>query len=430
MIYEEAEARIHALTRFGSQKGLERMGRLMALLGNPQEQLPFVHVAGTNGKGTTSRLIASVLERAGFRTGLFISPFVVEFRERYQINGSMIPKEDFAALMEELLPRLRQLSEAGDEVTEFEAVTALGFLWFARQKCDIVVLEVGLGGRFDATNIIPPPLCGVIASISMDHTAILGDTLEQIAFEKAGIIKQDMDVVTYPFQAPEVLGVFYERCARTGSRLIQPSPGAMEILEETAFGSEFVYGGERCRLPFPGRHQIGNALDAIEALQVLRRKGFAISREQLREGLETARLPARFEVLSRSPLVILDGAHNLQAAQGLADTLALVKERPRIAVMGMMRDKDCRSVLEIIGGQCDQLIAVPVLGMPRALPPEEFAALAAPCFSHTEAWTEHLPALRRAAELAGPSGAVVLCGSFYLASQLRPLVPRMCARRG
>lgn len=418
MTYQEAEAQIHSLTRVGSQRDLGRMRRLMERLGNPQLRVPFVHVAGTNGKGTTSKLIASVLQCAGYRTGLFSSPFIVEFRERYQINGEMIPRQEFAELMEELLPEIHALSLDGEEVTEFEAVTALGFLWFARQGCDAVVLEVGLGGKLDATNVIPPPLCGVITSISLDHTAILGDSLEQIAAQKAGIIKENMDVVTYPLQSPEALGVFYERCAQTGSRLIQPHFQEASVEEHTPFGSRFVYGGQEYRLSFPGKHQICNALTAIEAVRALQRKGFAVSPEQMQAGVAQAALPARFEVRSREPLVILDGAHNPQAAQGLADTLALL-ETPKVAVMGMMRDKDCSGVLRTIGGQCGSLIAVPIEGMPRALPPEELAGLGRRWFAHAEAWEDPQAALARARELAGPSGAVVICGSFYLASQLR-----------
>lgn len=422
MTYEEAEAYIHSFTRFGSQLSLNRMRSLMELLGNPQERLRFVHIAGTNGKGSTAQMTAEVLQQAGYRTGMYTSPFVVEFRERFQINGEMISKEEFVHLVEEIDPFVHQLADSGNQVTEFEMITAIAFVWFARMACDIVALEVGLGGRFDATNIIPTPECAIIVSISLDHMDILGDTIEKIASEKAGIIKENTDVVTYACQEPDALAVFYETCAKTGSRLVQPNPNAVQVLECGISGSRFRYSQQEYRLRLVGRHQIWNALGVIETVDILRKKGYSISQEALVKGIEKAVVPARFELLSTKPLIILDGAHNLQAAQSLSDTLSRLTATPKIAIMGMMRDKDYPHALKCIGEQCQAILTVPVPAIPRALSAEELAQAASGCCEQVEAFQENTGALARALALAGEEGAVILCGSFYLAADMRNTV--------
>ena len=221
MDYPETLAWIHGTERFGSRLGLDRMRRLLHRLGDPQEKVPFLHVAGTNGKGSTTTMIASALTAGGFRTGRFISPYILEFRERMEIDGEMIPRERLAALATRLRPIAEEFKAAGNPPTEFELVTALGLTWFAEEGCDIAVLEVGLGGRLDATNVIPAPLVAVITRIDYDHTAILGDTLAAIAGEKCGIIKPGSTVVCYPDQSPETLEVIRRRateelCRRCG----------------------------------------------------------------------------------------------------------------------------------------------------------------------------------------------------------------------
>lgn len=417
MTYEEAEARVHAFTRFGSQLGLGRMRRLLGLLGDPQDRLRYVHIAGTNGKGTTANLTAAILRRAGYRTGLYTSPFVLEFRERYQIDGAMIPREEFTGLVEEILPLVEELAAAGEAVTEFEMVTAVGFLWFARRACDIVVLEVGLGGRFDATNVIRTPECAVITAIGLDHTAILGDTLEQIAGEKAGIIKEGTDVVSWPMQEPEALGVLLQRCAETNSRLHLPNPAGIGLLASGEAGSRFRMGDREYRLAMAGSHQIYNAAAVLEAVGVLRDRGFSIPEEAVCRGLSETTVPARFQILQRDPLVVVDGAHNPQAACALAGMLDELAYAPRIAVMGMMRDKDCAAVVEPIGRRCGTVICLTVPGHPRALPAEELAAIAQRCCGDVRTAASPPEALELGKQRAGRAGMVVVCGSFYLATE-------------
>lgn len=422
MTFEEAERYVHSFTRFGSQKGLERMRKLLRMLGDPQDKLRFVHVAGSNGKGSIVRLTAAALQEAGYRVGMYISPYVVEFRERFQINGEMIPKDAFAALVEEIDTAVRELAAQEEYITEFEMITAVAFLYFRRMACDIVVLEVGIGGRLDVTNVIPTPLCAVVATISLDHTDILGDTLEKIAGEKAGIVKANTDLVVYPWQEPDVLAVFMERCAETGSRLHQPNPQAVQIREETAFGSVFSYNGHTYRLRLAGRQQIYNALTVLSVLAQLSQKGFPVAADAIDRALSQTTFPARFEILSEHPLVILDGAHNREAAEALAKNLHRLEQSPVIGVMGMMADKDYAHAAAAIGQECKTVFTIPVSANPRAIDPERLADAAKKGCRDVRAFPDAPTALREAFRLAGRNGAVIVCGSFYLASELRPLL--------
>lgn len=419
MNYSQALNYIHSQKRFGPKPGLERITKLLSLLGNPQEKLRFVHVAGTNGKGSTTVMTASVLKEAGYRTGLFISPFVLDFRERFQVNGEMIPEDALLRLVERVRPFVEEMRQNGEIVAEFELVTALGMLYFYEERCDIVCLEVGIGGRFDATNVIGTPLAAVVAAISYDHTDILGDTLEQIAFEKAGIIKRNTDVVCYAEQPPEALAVLMERCTQTGSRLTLPSMGTVQIHEMTPFGSSFSYGDEPYRLRLAGEHQIINALSVIETVQILRWKGFGITEGQLSAGLKAASFPARFEVLARRPLTVLDGAHNPDGAKALAKALSFVKGK-KAAVVGMLGDKAYEALLREIGPQCETIIAVDI-NSPRALSKEALCMAAQRYCSDCVPAEDYRTALRLAREAAGGEGAVVICGSLYLAAEIRNL---------
>ena len=427
MKFHDAEQYIHSFTRFGSQLGLDRMHKLLHRMGDPQDRLKFVHIAGTNGKGSTAKMIQTVLKEAGYRAGMYISPFVVDFRERFQVNGKMIEKSEFAELVEYVDPFVKQLAKEGSQVTEFEVITAIAFAFFERRQCDIVALEVGLGGRFDATNVIKTPECAIITSISYDHMDILGDTIAKIAFEKAGIIKDRTDVVTYPMQETDATAVLLEQCARTQSRLIQPNPNAVNILETGVLGSKFTYRENLYKLRLAGRHQIYNAVAVIEAVDVLRAKGFIISKENVYRGLKTAVFPARFEIMSKHPLIIVDGAHNRQAAASLGETLDKLDTFPKIAVMGMMADKDYESAVGSIGQRCEAIITIPVPCNPRAVDPYELASAAKKHCAKVETEMDYDEALYHALSLAGDNGAVIICGSFYMASDMRKAVKRAIA---
>ena len=419
MNYTETLSWIHGTERFGSRLGLGRMGRLLHRMGDPHLKVPFIHVAGTNGKGSTTTLIASALTAGGFKTGKFISPYILEFRERMQIDGQMIPEETLAALATRLRPIAEEFKAAGDPVTEFELVTVLGLCWFAEQNCDIAVLEVGLGGRLDATNIIPPPVVAVITRIDYDHTAILGDTLSAIAGEKCGIVKRGSTVISYPDQAGEALAVIRRRAAEENDPLLLPDLSQLTVLSSGLCGSRFCYRGEKYSIPLPGPHQVLNAVTALEALKALSDTRFAVSPQEIAAGFAAARFPARLELLRQSPPVLLDGAHNPNGGRALCDAVKSLGLHDLTAVVGMLRDKDCLPVLQMMAPYCARMIVTTVPN-PRSYPAEEFAGLARSVCPRVTVCPDCQEAARLA--LAEGENGVLVFGSLYLASAVRPVM--------
>ena len=422
MTYEKAVEKINSLLRFGMQPGLERIEKLLLRLGSPQNHLSFVHVAGTNGKGSTCTMISSVLCSAGYKTGLFLSPFVTEFRERIQVSGEMIPKEKLAGLLEIVMPLVEQMAKDGEVVTEFELITTLALLWFREENCDIVVLEVGLGGRFDATNIIKTPLVSVITHISFDHTTILGDTIEKIAFEKAGIIKENGVTVVYSDQFPDAVEVIKQVAKKKRNRIVFSDYSETIVESKNIDGTDFRYRGKAYHLPLVGEHQIKNAATALKAIEILCQKGFIISDQAILDGLKSAFFAARMEVLSKQPLVILDGAHNPDGAQALKKAIQdYVKQDKIVGIIGMLRDKDYKKSLSYLA-PCFSDIIIVSPNQPRALSCEEFCKEAKQFCLNVIATDSLSNAAKQAFKLSGPSGAVVICGSLYLASEIRPIV--------
>ena len=426
MTYEEALSVINARLQFGVKPGLERVSALLARLGDPQQRLKFVHVAGTNGKGTTCTLISSALCRAGYRTGLYTSPYVLDFRERFQIDGEMILPEELIEEVERVAPAAEAVEAAGEPVTEFEFITALALDWFARRHCDVVVLEVGLGGRFDATNVIDVPEVAVITSISLDHTAILGDTLEQIAFEKGGIIKAGGRVVLYPDQGPGVRETVEALCRERGAALTVPDLSRVTETGASIEGTSFTLDGAAYRTPFLGEHQVKNAVTALAALELLKTRGFALSEEDVRAGLEQAFIPARMEILHREPLCLLDGGHNPGCAAALKDALERYVPGRRVAILGIMADKDSREYLRLVGPLFDEIFTL-APDNPRALDAESLAQVArefCPRVTPTQTVGE---ALARAMKALGNEDSLIVCGSFYLAGEIRVPLQRKFA---
>ena len=419
MNYTETLSWIHGTERFGSRLGLGRMGRLLHRMGDPHLKVPFIHVAGTNGKGSTTTLIASALTAGGFKTGKFISPYILEFRERMQIDGQMIPEETLAALATRLRPIAEEFKAAGDPVTEFELVTVLGLCWFAEQNCDIAVLEVGLGGRLDATNIIPPPVVAVITRIDYDHTAILGDTLSAIAGEKCGIVKRGSTVISYPDQSVEALAVIRRRTEEENDPLLLPDLSQLTVLSSGLCGSRFCYRGEKYSIPLPGPHQVLNAVTALEALKALSDTRFAVSPQEIAAGFAAARFPARLELLRQSPPVLLDGAHNPNGGRALCDAVKSLGLHHLTAVVGMLRDKDCLPVLQMMAPYCARMIVTTVPN-PRSYPAEEFAGLARSVCPRVTVCPDCQEAARLA--LAEGGNGVLVFGSLYLASAVRPVM--------
>ena len=426
MTYNECLTFIHSLDRFGSVPGLERISELLTLIGNPEKNLKFIHVAGTNGKGSVTMYCASVLKKAGYKVGAYISPFVVDFRERIQICGEYISQDDLCDVIEEIMPHYENMKSRGLQITEFELITAAAFLYFAKKDCDVVCLEVGMGGRFDATNVISSPIVSVIVSISFDHVNILGDTLEKIAFEKCGIIKPTRPVVTYPEQDDDVLAVIMEQCAVKGCRLTVPNFNSVQILSSELFDTRFVYDGFEISPKLLGSHQIKNAITAIEALKIVRSAGFSITDEDISIGVSETVFPARMEILSKNPLVIVDGAHNLSGAETLADSLKKLPKKP-IIIMGMLADKDFESVVGLIAPLCEEFIAV-TPNNPRRLDCKELSKVAMN-YARSVYFIDYNDAVKYGIERLENDRALVVCGSLYLASDMRDVLNTFLERQ-
>lgn len=429
MDYQETLAFIHSRLTFGVKPGLDRTRELCRRLGNPQDRLRFVHVAGTNGKGSVCTMLSGILQEAGYRTGLYTSPYITDFCERMQTDGAPIEQDALCRLMEQVRPIVEQMDEEGDAPTEFEVITAAAFLWFEQTKCDVVVLETGLGGRFDSTNVIKTPLVSVITSISLDHTRVLGDTVEQIAFEKCGILKPGGVTVTSASQPDEALGMIMRRAAEEQNRVHMGSLAAVEVLDEGLWGSRLRFGELSVWLPLAGRHQHDNFLIAVEAARVLNQRGLTVTDEQIQRGVEKVRFPARLELLGGHPEILLDGAHNPAGAKALRDVLVrFCKGRRIAAVIGMMEDKDVEQAVGCIAPLCRFVGTVPVSN-PRAMAPEKLAAIAAEHCPDSRAFQSRTEALRAAADAAGEDGVAVICGSLYLAGDIRAEAIRFAQNR-
>lgn len=336
------------------------METLMHELGDPHKDCRYVHIAGTNGKGSTAAYIASVLQKAGYKTGLYTSPFIQRFNERIQVNGVQIPDNALAEITTEIAAATERVQAKGyRRPTIFELITALGFCWFSREKCDIVSLEVGMGGRLDATNTIERSEVSVMVNIGFDHMEFLGNTLPLIAGEKAGIIKPGGDVVVYG-QSPEVEEVFRKACQAKGASFAISDSSKAVVKENTVDGTVFDFGGyEDLRISLLGKYQVRNACTAVTAIQHLRRHGWNISDLALREGLWETHWPGRLELLRKDPIVIVDGAHNPQGAEALMEAMsALFPGRKFRIVVGVLADKDYTASIEIAAPFAEKFYAV------------------------------------------------------------------------
>ena len=426
MTTQQAMEALHALPRMGQgTPGLARMQNLCDHLGNPEKELQCIHIAGTNGKGSLAAMTSSILTAAGYKTGLTISPYVVDFRERFQIDGEMIPPRTLANLTEKVLDAIDAIEvEGGEKPVEFEAVTALAFLWFAREKCDLVVLETGLGGRCDATNVVPHKLVAAITKIGYDHMEVLGDTLDKIAAEKAGIIKEGTVVVNYPDQPAEAMGPILTAAAEAHTSIITPDKDDLTLLRGKRLENRIDYGGYRAALGLPGTHQANHAAMAVEiALALWREFGYDISDDAILRGLTDARMPARIEVLRRHPLLLLDGCHNPDGAKMLAATLTRADfEENLVGVLGVLADKDYKDMLSGLA-PCFAKIYTVTPNCPRALSAEELQKEAR-FHTDAEAADSVADAIRKAVDYADENNlaGVVVCGSLYLAAEARPLL--------
>lgn len=392
-------------------RDLGRIRSLLAALGDPQEQLRFVHIAGTNGKGSIAEMLACSLTRAGYRTGLFTSPYIINFYDRIRLDGRCIAPGELEAVTEALRPAVDS-HPLREQFSQFEITQAAAFLWYRQQGCDVVVLEAGLGGLLDSTNVITAPLVSAIGSIGLDHTAVLGDTIEKIAAQKAGIIKPGAPCVLSAGAAPEAEAVFREAAARAGSELIIPETSALTVRSCGLEGSSFSYKGRDYALSMIGEHQIRNALTAIEAAEVISRS-LPVSYEALREGLFEAAIFGRVELLSREPLVILDGGHNPDAFRALSKALEAAEGRTIRAVIGMHTDKDAASSIGMIAPQVREFY--PVSGFSdRDIPAERLRGIITSVGGRALRSGEDICALIRRLAAEHPDDVLLISGSLYL----------------
>lgn len=403
---------INSFSKLGEPiKDLSRFKKIMDALGNPQEKIYFVHVAGTNGKGSTVRMISGVLINAGYKTGEYTSPFIKVYNDRMRINGIMISDDELCEIVTQIHPIIDSLDI---NCSQFEITTAIAFIYFAAKKCDVVVLETGLGGLLDCTNIIKKPIVSVITSISLDHTAILGDNIDAIARQKAGIIKLGCPVVVSPNQHRDAYAVLYSTAIANGTRLKSPNTELLKIQKCDYTGNEFIYKGIPYQTKMLGAHQLDNALTAIETCRVLKKRGFPkISYLNIRYGIREAQVLSRCQVVkSDKPFIMIDGAHNPDGMKALADFIRDIPKEPKVMVCGMMEDKDWETAIGFITRYIDYGICVDGFA-----PKTVFAPKLADKFIKGE--TSSLKnAVAKAAKLAGEHGMVIVAGSLYLASAL------------
>ncbi len=412
MNIDQAMAFIHSVSWMGTVPGLDRIRELLGRLGDPQKALKFLHIAGTNGKGSTAAMLASVLTCAGYRTGLYTSPYILKFNERIQIDGRQIPDAAVCALAERIRPLAGAMAQ---HPSEFELITAMGFEYFRREGCDIVVCEVGMGGDWDATNIIENTECAVITNIGLDHTQILGDTVEAIARTKAGIIKPGRPCVLYR-QQPGVEAVIEAACREKDAPLFKADFEALRLTADSLEGQRFDWHDLRgLFLPLLGAHQLNNACTALTALRVMRGRGWKIGDGAVREGLARVTWPGRFQVLCADPLFIADGGHNPQCLEALEEAIKrYLPGRKIVFLSGCMADKDYGAMFVRLLPYAREFVTVTPLN-PRALSAEALSGYiseklgmpATPCGTVAEG-------VRAAIDKAGPDGVVCACGSLYM----------------
>ena len=440
MDLQEALEFIGSVSWKGSVPGLERITELMHRLGDPQDGLRFVHVGGTNGKGSVAAFLSHILKEAGYRTGLFISPFIEVFNERMQVDNEYISDEELAEITAYVKPFAEQME---DVPTEFELNTAIGFVYFSRHACDIVVLEVGMGGEFDATNVISCPEVAVITSIGLDHTEYLGDTIEEIAATKAGIIKPGCAVVLYRESAAEpgsgsdpVRMVIEKRCEEQGARLYLSEPEKLTRIRSGLDGQCFLSEYGELEITLPAQYQRYNLAVALAAVQALKDAGYSISSEDIRQGVRETTWPGRFEILHRSPVFLVDGAHNPHgmraAVKSLADTFPGKK---LILIFGVLADKDYDAMLELVLPFAGVVLCV-TPDNPRALKASDLAAKIQEHAARGGSTAGGLPAVQvkamdsiasaidEAFRIAGPEDVICAIGSLYMISDVRSLMKR------
>lgn len=428
MNYNEALQFIHESHKFGMRLGLDNIKKLLELLGNPQNNLKIIHVAGTNGKGSTCSFISSILKESGYKVGLYTSPFLETFTERIRVNGENIREEEVGKIVSLIKEKIEiMVSEGYSYPTEFEIVTAMAFYYYNQEKVDFVALEVGLGGRYDATNVIDKPVVSAITSISLDHTGILGDTLAKIAFEKGGIIKENCPTIVYP-QQEEASEVIKNICAEKKSKYIECDFKNIEI-KSSNINSQIYncnINGKELRdleIKLIGDHQIKNSIVALNVIESLNDiKITNISEENIRKGLLETKWPGRIEKISENPMFIIDGAHNEEGAKSLANSIdKYFENKNKILVIGMLEDKDIDSVLDLLIPKFNKVITT-TPDNPRAIDANKLKEKIERYNIEVTCKPNIKEAVDYALEISNKDDVIISAGSLYMIGNVRTII--------
>ncbi len=413
---EQAIAYIHSVCWKGSIPGLGRTQELLEKMGNPEKKLKFVHIAGTNGKGSTAAMTASILSKAGYRTGLYTSPYIYRFHERIQVDGVEISDEDLTEITEYVKPLADSMAQSP---TEFELVCCIAFEYFYRKKCDIVVLEVGMGGAWDATNVIEVPEVAVITNIGLDHTEYLGDTVEKIAETKSGIFKPHGHGVVYR-STPSVEAVYERVCAERDVSLRKADFDGLVLKAHTLEGQVFDCGSRKnLVLPLLGDHQLHNASVVLSIADTLIGEGWKISEQNIYDGIRDVRWPGRFDIVCRKPLFIIDGGHNPQCIEALVKNIRdYLAGKKVVALTGVLADKDYADMYKPVMPLVDRFVCITPPN-PRKLEAEQLARYLRQAGAQAQASESILDGVKQAMKLAGKDGVVLCFGSLYSIGGIR-----------
>lgn len=429
MEYSKAVDYLTNSCKFGSKRGIDNFKKLLSLMDNPHENLKAIHVAGTNGKGSCCVMLASILKEQGYNVGLFISPHLIRYNERISINGQYISDKDFADVIEVVKDKTNILfNNTNDFFSFFEIITAAAFLYFKKKSVDFVILETGMGGRLDATNAIDNPIVSVITSISLDHTEYLGNTIEDIAFEKGGIIKKNLPTVLY-CQHKKVYNKIKDICKTKNSSLFYIDEYNEKVIsmnvEETIFSVKNKYADYNCvKIKMPGKYQIKNTCNVLSVVYVLRKRGILIDDYSVLKGLEKATFAGRMEIIKRNPLFILDGAHNYDGIHQMVDFLGFIRNlgyNNIIAVFGVLKDKDYLKMFEMLVEVCNKIILTKPINLRAVSPIEIIRGLS---YNRNNVFIEdnYKNAVKRAVDMAGLKGCVICAGSLYLVGDVKRYV--------
>lgn len=424
MDYQQSRAYIRDAEQYaGGALDLTNIKELMKRLGNPQDQLKYIHVAGTNGKGSVIAYLYTTLMKAGYHVGRYISPSVYSYREKIETEGKPISREKFAEQTTRVAAVIEEMTAEGlAHPTPFEIETAVAFLFFAEEKCDPVILEVGMGGITDATNLITTTELAVLVPISMDHQSFLGNTISEIAEKKAGIIKPGSSVVTIG-QETEALEVIKKTGAEAGADVCVADVSEAEVLEADFTGQRFCYKGEEYTLSLAGSYQTENAVLALEALRILDERGYHTTLEQRKEGLWATRWNGRLTIIHKDPLFIVDGAHNPAAADMLEDSVRkYFKDRRLFFIMGVFKDKDYPYIIRKLCPYAEQILAIETPDNPRALPAEELAEAIRPYNANVRAEKNIPRAVEELFEMAGKDDVILSFGSLSFIGEITRIV--------